>query len=322
VPRLNGDLPAGYGETRIVLLPVDPYLVHAYWEVAPGETKYVRALIQEGALRPQALLRFHDVTALPVGGVGAEGSFDVEIAIESRNWYVRLLSPERAYVVDLGFRGRDGRFHRIARSNRADTPRAWPCAQAGEQRMRVVEIGGVVHAEPPVPREDRRAVMGIGGGPPVPAVEETAGEAGPAPRQGDSLAFPDSKGGPNVRKAGTGEGVRPLEARRRAPSHFWRSQSTGTGEPDRVTLTAILGRKTEPPPGDAAPGSEAPAAERQAEGAPSSDSEEDRTEVPPRGRGPAAGPVEEDLSLHCERLFLSGLSSSRREAAPKGRGRR
>ena len=117
-PSFNGTLPAGYGKTRIVLLPVDPYLVHVYWEVSGSGTGFVKALVEAGALRPQAILRFHDVTAMPVGGVRAEGSFDVEVGIESRNWYVRLLSPEKSYVVDLGFRGRDGSFHRIARSNR------------------------------------------------------------------------------------------------------------------------------------------------------------------------------------------------------------
>ena len=110
-PSLNGTLPTGYGKTRIVLLPVDPYLVHVYWEVSGSGTGFVKALVEVGALRPQAILRFHDVTSMPVGGVRAEGSFDVKVDVEARNWYVRLLSPEKSYVVDLGFRGRDGRFH-------------------------------------------------------------------------------------------------------------------------------------------------------------------------------------------------------------------
>src|SRR5574341_1912919 len=31
----EGVLPESYGKTRVVLLVVDPKLVHAYWEVAP-----------------------------------------------------------------------------------------------------------------------------------------------------------------------------------------------------------------------------------------------------------------------------------------------
>jgi len=34
-----GDLPDSYGETRVVLLPVEPYLVHVYWEVTFLELK-------------------------------------------------------------------------------------------------------------------------------------------------------------------------------------------------------------------------------------------------------------------------------------------
>ena len=50
-PSLNGTLPAGYGKTRIVLLPVDPYLVHVYWEVSGSGMGFVRALVEEWAAR-------------------------------------------------------------------------------------------------------------------------------------------------------------------------------------------------------------------------------------------------------------------------------
>jgi len=146
-PVVNGILPDGYGENRVVLLPVDPYLVHVYWELSESEKKRVRRLLADDPSRFKDVLRFHDVTGLPVGGFHGAGTFDVDIRIEAGNWYIRLLSPERTYVVDLGLRGRDGRFDPIVRSNRAGTPRAWPCEEAGDQLMRVVEWKGGIHAD-------------------------------------------------------------------------------------------------------------------------------------------------------------------------------
>ena len=272
-PSANGTLPAGYGKTRIVLLPVDPYLVHVYWEVSGSGTRFVQALIEAGALRPQAVLRFHDVTAMPVGGVRAEGSFDVEVDVESRNWYVRLLSPEKSYVVDLGFRGEDGRFHRIARSNRGRTPRAWPCAETGAQRMRVVEVDGVVHADPveeaeseqdsgavsevsghrprvEIPQEERRAVLGVAGAPAVTVAVERIHETGPAHRP---------------------TGIRSVDG----------------SEDFRLKMEEVYKRRQSFPP--------------EQKGACS--------QVPPKGGEP--GPAKGDLYLFCDRLFVSGLSSSR-----------
>jgi hypothetical protein len=309
-PSCNGTLPAGYGKTRIVLLPVDPYLVHVYWEVSDSGTAFVKALVEAGALRPQAILRFHDVTAMPVGGVRAEGSFDVEVHIESRNWYVRLLSPEKSYVVDLGFRGRDGSFHRIARSNRGETPRAWPCAEEGQQRMRVVEVDGIVHADPVVeaeveqasaaesevsgqhpgketPQEDRRAVVGVGGAPVVTTAAERIHETGPVhrltelPRE-QSLRATRTESGTEM-----AERVRPIGGMERKTPALSNPRPIDASEEFRVKMEAIYRRRRE----------SFPPAQKVAGG-----------ERPPKGE---QAPARVDLSLLCEGLFVSGLPSSR-----------
>jgi hypothetical protein len=206
---VDGSLPEGYGETRIVLLPVDPYRVHVYWEVSGSDRRRLKAHIEDGSLRPQPVLRFHDVTALPAGGVLASGSFDVKIAIESGNWYVHLIRPERAYVVDLGFRRTEGLFHRIARSNREETPRAWPHEEARPQRMRVVQADRAVLADhleesPAVGRpeavseasgnrprvemvrEGPRAAVGMASIPAVTAHADKIPDTGPADRPTES----------------------------------------------------------------------------------------------------------------------------------------
>jgi len=136
-PTGPGDLPDSYGETRVVLLPVDPYLVHVYWDVASGELEGAKKPLGEDYRRAQATLRFYDITYIMFDGTNAHSSFDVDIELQARNWYVHLWSPEKSYCVDLGFRTEDGRFVSIARSNIVETPRAMPSIRVEERYMLV-----------------------------------------------------------------------------------------------------------------------------------------------------------------------------------------
>jgi hypothetical protein len=307
-PTVNGILPDGYGETRIVLLPVDPYLVHVYWELSGGEKSQVRRLLADEPSCFKAVLRFHDVTGLPDGGFHRAGSFDVDIRIESGNWYVRLLSPEKTYMVDLGLRGRDGRFHPIVRSNRAGTPRAWPCEGAGDQLMRVVEWKGGMHVDllagrqpagdttpisQPVAKgpqvrpfaEGHRAVVGL---PTVrvrtPAPEGTP-RTKPAHRPGETVEEPlfseeeeSSAGKPARKPSYWDKRQESREPQKAGPEDAGDGPITKTGE-----MYARLEGKGLPP----------------AEGA-------GRTGALPGGEQRSA---EIDLSLWCEEEFVSGLSS-------------
>jgi len=124
----EGELPDSYGRTRVVLLAVDPYLVHAYWEVAPD---VLRAAYARAGAEARSVLRFYE----------AGGSFDVEVDLRTRNWYVRLWSAGRSYSVDLGLADRGGSFVRLASSNAAETPRSLPVTEVGERFMRPAEPG-------------------------------------------------------------------------------------------------------------------------------------------------------------------------------------
>lgn len=314
-PKVNGILPEGYGETRVVLLPIDPYLVHVYWEVSGSDRIRVKALIEEESLRGQAVLRLHDVTALPVGGVLAAGSFDVEIDIESRNWYVHLLRPGRSYIADLGLRGTDGRFHRVGRSNRAEMPPAWPYEEAGPQRMRVVQVDGAVHvdhlAESPVsqdsaavseasgnrprvemPLEGQRAVVGMPALPAVSARADKIPETGPADRP---TGLPGERGirrihkEPGTEKAQRTPGIEGQERESGLPRN---PGPIDAGQILRTKLEEIYERRKRFPEGEKEAGPENLPAEKQ-------------------------GSTEIDLSILCDHLFVSGLSSGQMVAAVK-----
>jgi hypothetical protein len=117
----DGELPASYGCTRVVLLVIGAYRVHAYWEVTQEALKT--------AGPAQAVLRFY----MKEQG----GWFDVEIDLEARNWYVDLWSADLECRAELGLKASDGRFIRLAASNAVRTPRAWPKAEVQEHFIRV-----------------------------------------------------------------------------------------------------------------------------------------------------------------------------------------
>jgi hypothetical protein len=126
------DLHDSYGETRVVLLPVVPYMVHVYWDVASDELEKARDRVDDDR-RSRTVLRFYDVTDIFFDGTNAHSFFDVYVELESRSRYVHLWSPDKSYFVELGLKTEDDRFFPLVRSNVAHTPSAWPAPQADEQ---------------------------------------------------------------------------------------------------------------------------------------------------------------------------------------------
>jgi hypothetical protein len=148
-PKEPSEFPHFHENPRVVLLPVNPYLVHVYWEVAQDDLKEIKKLLGRPALRAQPVLRFSDVTCIIFDGTNAHSQFDVDIDLGAGNWYVHLWAPGKSYFVDLGLRTQDGQFHPLARSNIAETPRAWPSGKAEETYMLVEGDYHRVEAVPP-----------------------------------------------------------------------------------------------------------------------------------------------------------------------------
>src|SRR6266536_941209 len=130
----TGDLPAFWEESTVIALPVNPYLIHAYWYVDNGDLERARRRMDDR--RIQSALRFYDITDR-VSREGARASFDVDIRLEAGNWYVHLWSPARSYYADLGLKTEDGRFYPLARSNVVQTPRAFPSDKVEERYLKV-----------------------------------------------------------------------------------------------------------------------------------------------------------------------------------------
>ena len=133
------DLYEEYCESRVVLLPVEPYLIHAYWDVTSNDIEKAKQRLGDDYGQSQAVLRFYDVTNIIYDGTNAHGFFDVDIDLQAKDWYVDLWSPDKSYFVDLGFKTGDGFFLSIARSSVAKTPCAWPAPKVDEHYMLVAE---------------------------------------------------------------------------------------------------------------------------------------------------------------------------------------
>ena len=115
------DLPAGYGESRIVLMPRDPQWAYTYWDI-PNEQK--EGLRRQGGL--QIALRLYDVTNVNLAYQSPHSIQEYPTDELSREWYLPIPVSDRDYVVDIGYRCADGRWLMLARSAPVRVPPVYP----------------------------------------------------------------------------------------------------------------------------------------------------------------------------------------------------
>lgn len=115
-PPQTGPLPRDYGVTRLALLPRDPRWLYAYWEIAPYTWEEARRAFGEQVSRGRAVLRMHSDNA------GARETFDVDIALDTRHWYIHAPHGGGQWRAELGLVLPDGRFVLLAISNEVRLP--------------------------------------------------------------------------------------------------------------------------------------------------------------------------------------------------------
>ena len=123
-PKELTELPSSYGQTRLTLMGIDPFWIHAYWEVTPHDREAAMARLGTERVSVHWVLRFYDVTYIDFDGTNAHGYFDQPVDLAANNWYVNLWSSEKTYCADIGARAPSGRFEPACRSNFVHTPRA------------------------------------------------------------------------------------------------------------------------------------------------------------------------------------------------------
>ncbi|HEY9692031.1 MAG TPA: DUF4912 domain-containing protein [Oculatellaceae cyanobacterium] len=115
------DLPSGYGESRIVLMPRDPQWAYTYWDI-PNEHK--EELRRQGG--QQLALRLYDVTDINIEYQSPHSIQEYPSDELAREWYLPMPVSDRDYVVDIGYRCADGRWLVLARSAPVRVPPVYP----------------------------------------------------------------------------------------------------------------------------------------------------------------------------------------------------
>lgn len=137
--REDFPFPEAYGKDRLVLLPIDPYWVHAYWELPTSRASDSPGGSGETGDDARYTLRVYDVSHIHFDGTNAHGFFDIAISREAGNWYINLSSPGKSLCAELGLVRPDGSFSPLVRSNVIQTPPDWSSSSTstGERWIRV-----------------------------------------------------------------------------------------------------------------------------------------------------------------------------------------
>jgi hypothetical protein len=116
-----GDLPGGYGESRIVLLPRDPQWAFTYWDVS---NEHKTELRNQGG--QQIALRLCDATDINLNDQAPHSVQEYPCDELAREWYLPIPVSDRDYVIEIGYRTYDGRWLLLARSSPVRIPPTYP----------------------------------------------------------------------------------------------------------------------------------------------------------------------------------------------------
>jgi len=132
------ELPAEYGDTKLVFMVRDPEWVFFYWEVGPEARKMV-GLPPEGPIQ-SLVVRLHDVTGVEeFNGTNSVAWYEIPLTPEAICWYLRVPQVDREWCGELGVLNAQGEFVQICRSNRIRTPRNYISVHVDSEWMAVAE---------------------------------------------------------------------------------------------------------------------------------------------------------------------------------------
>lgn len=126
------DLPDGYGESRIVLMPRDPQWAYTYWDVPNSHREELR---RQGGIR--LALRFYDVTDVDLNSQRPHSVQQYECDELAREWYLPVPVSDRDYLVEIGYICADGRWLVLARSTPIHIPPVYPSEWMDDQFITV-----------------------------------------------------------------------------------------------------------------------------------------------------------------------------------------
>ncbi len=126
------DLPDGYGDSRLVLLPRDPQWAYAYWDISNEHKEDLR---QQGG--QQLMLRLYDVTDIDQSTQAPHSMQQYGCHEMARSWYVEIPVSDRDYTAEIGYLTADDRWLMLARSAAVRVPPVYPSAWAKDRFVTV-----------------------------------------------------------------------------------------------------------------------------------------------------------------------------------------
>jgi len=111
-------IPAGYDETKVVLMVRDPHWAFAYWDIKKTKVREIRSYSDFESL----LLRVYEVDKEELSYSDTGSSFDIPIQFTDNSWYIYLPDEDCSYFLELSFQS-GGRYQVLSRSNIIITPR-------------------------------------------------------------------------------------------------------------------------------------------------------------------------------------------------------
>ena len=108
---------------RLLLMVCDSYWLRACWEITPLLIDRVRSAMGRHWHTAEPVLRVFLVDAeTKSAATHREHVADLEIRGGIDNWYVPVDNPPSSFMVELGYRSRDGQFFTLISSNVVKTP--------------------------------------------------------------------------------------------------------------------------------------------------------------------------------------------------------
>ncbi len=126
------ELPEGYGDSRIVLLPRDPKWAYAYWDVS---NEHKESLRRQGGQR--LMLRLYDVTDIDSATQAPHSMQQQDCHEMARSWYLEVPVSDRDYAVEVGYLTNDDRWLTLARSVPVRIPPIYPSDWARDKFVTV-----------------------------------------------------------------------------------------------------------------------------------------------------------------------------------------
>ncbi|OGW16999.1 MAG: hypothetical protein A3K09_04760 [Nitrospinae bacterium RIFCSPLOWO2_12_FULL_47_7] len=115
-----GDLPFSYNETKLVFLARDPFWAYTYWDFSGETWNWI-----QGLRHKKNGLRY----VLRIRNIDDQRFFDIDVQLETKNWYVHIGIPDASFEAELGMIDSNGQYYLIVKSNRIRMPRNGPSSE-------------------------------------------------------------------------------------------------------------------------------------------------------------------------------------------------